>query len=95
MIPFTGLARRFAPVALLAILAGCAGGSSGYTVSGNQCNAAQHQALVGRNVGEIILPPSLPKREIAQGRIVPQDYNPRRLNMYVDPKGWVGRITCG
>jgi hypothetical protein len=95
MTPFSRFACRCVPVALLVMIAGCAGGSSGYTVPGNQCNAAQHQALVGRNVGEIILPPALPKREISQGRMVTQDYNPRRLNMYVDPKGWVARITCG
>lgn len=84
-------------IALLVVsgsLAACAGGNS-YTVSATRCSPAQHQALVGRNVGEIFLPPALPRREISPGQRITEDYNPARLNMYVDVKGWVGRVTCG
>lgn len=91
---FSGFSRRFAPLALLAVVAGCGGGSA-YTVSGNQCNPAQHRALIGRNVGEIVLPPALPRREVNLGQGAAPATNPARLTLYVDPKGWVGQIACG
>lgn len=94
MTPFSGLTCRLTPLALLAVLAGCAAGSA-YTVPGNQCNAAQHRALIGRNVGEIVLPPALPRREINLGQGAAPATNPARLTMYVDPKGWVGAVACG
>lgn len=94
-VPRSPVLPLIALLLLPATLAACGGGGSGQTVSATRCNPAQHQALVGRNVGEIILPPALPRREISPGQRITEDHNPARLNMYVDPKGWVGRITCG
>lgn len=76
-----------------AILAGCA--ASPYTVNATRCDPAQHQALVGRNIGETILPPGLRVREISPGQMVTQDFDPARLNIFMDMKGWIGRVSCG
>ncbi|WP_265499923.1 I78 family peptidase inhibitor [Paracoccus beibuensis] len=80
------------PAILLAVSA-C--GGNPYDVASRTCDPAQHQALVGRNVGEILLPPSLPKREVMTPGVMTRDFNPARLTMYVDPKGWVTGISCG
>lgn len=71
--------------------------ATGYapTVAATTCDPVQHQALVGMNIGEIYLPPQLHYREISPGQVVTQEYQPRRLNIFLDPKGWVARVTCG
>nr|WP_111301736.1 I78 family peptidase inhibitor [Paracoccus saliphilus] len=73
-------------------LSACAG--SPYDVDARQCSPSQHQVLVGRNVGEILLPPTLRKREVWSG-VMTNDFNPARLTMYVDAKGFVTRVACG
>lgn len=79
--------------AVLLVMSAC--GASPYDVPSRTCDPAQHQALVGRNVGEILLPPSLRKREVTTQGVMTRDFNPARLTMYVDPKGWVTGIACG
>lgn len=54
-----------------------------------------YQSLVGRNIGAVTLPDALPQRIISPGDLVTEDANPARLNVFVDPKGWIGRVTCG
>ena len=89
-------ARRVSVVAFpVALLAVSACGGNPYDVASRSCDPAQHQALVGRNVGEILLPPTLRVREVMTPGVMPRDYNPARLTMYVDPKGWVTGIACG
>ena len=41
------------------------------------------------------LPPQLRYREISPGQVVTQEYQPERLNIFLDPKGWIGRVSCG
>lgn len=65
------------------------------TVPALACDAARHQTLVGQNIGAVTLPSELPQRVISPGEPVTEDFNPNRLNIYVDPKGWIARITCG
>lgn len=86
--------RTILPALSLAALSAC---DTTYapTVSGTRCDPGRHQALVGRNIGEVILPPQLRYREIGPGQIVTRDYQPGRLNMYLDAKGWITRISCG
>ncbi|MCZ0961813.1 I78 family peptidase inhibitor [Paracoccus benzoatiresistens] len=70
---------------------------SGYslTVAATSCDLSQHQQLVGMNIGEVYLPPQLPRREISPGQVVTREYQPRRLNIFLDPKGWITSVTCG
>ncbi|MBM3605452.1 MAG: hypothetical protein FJX25_12085 [Alphaproteobacteria bacterium] len=87
------LTRPAVLVPVLALgLAACAG--SPYDVDAQQCSPTQHQVLVGRNIGEIMLPPSLRKREVGPHGVMTHDFNPARLTMHLDPKGWVTRISC-
>lgn len=65
------------------------------TVAAESCSLAQHQRLVGMNIGEVYLPRQLPVREISPGQLVTMEYQPRRLNIYMDPKGWITKVTCG
>ncbi|WP_244868119.1 I78 family peptidase inhibitor [Vannielia litorea] len=34
-------------------------------------------------------------RVVPHGGIVTQEYNPYRMNFYLDPNGMISRITCG
>lgn len=91
--PLTPRPLTSAMIAATLLLSACAGNP--YTVAATRCDPAQHQALVGRNIGEVFLPPGLRVREISPGQMVTQDYNPARLNIFMDMKGWIGRVTCG
>ncbi|RMC36359.1 I78 family peptidase inhibitor [Paracoccus alkanivorans] len=84
--------RMLPLIAAASILAAC---ESGETVSKRVCDPQAHQALVGKNIGEVTLPRELPQRVISPGDMVTEDYNPARLNIFVDAKGWIGRISCG
>lgn len=84
--------RMLALLAAGSVLAAC---EPGKTVPKPVCDLQAHQALVGSNIGEVTLPSELPQRVISPGDMVTQDYNPARLNIFVDPKGWIGKITCG
>lgn len=86
--------RMILPVIALVPLAAC---STGYapTVSATRCDLARHQALVGMNIGEVYLPQQLRYREISPGQVVTQEYQPERLNIFLDPKGWIARVSCG
>lgn len=81
-----------AGLTLLALLSAC---QPADTVSGLRCDPQRHQVLVGQNVGAITLPPGLPKRIISPGDPVTEDFSADRLNIFVDPKGWIARISCG
>lgn len=85
---------RAALPALTLTLAACATDYAP-TVSATRCDPARHQALVGMNIGEVYLPPQLHYREISPGQVVTQEYQPGRLNIFLDPKGWIGRVSCG
>ena len=83
-----------ASLAAFAVLAlgACAG--SPYDVDARQCDLSQHQALVGRNIGEVLLPPNLRKREVHTQGVMTRDFNPARLTMFLDAKGWIARVEC-
>ncbi len=53
-----------------------------------------YQSLVGQNIGAVTLPAGLSHRIISPGMAVTEDYNPDRLNVYVDDKGWIARTEC-
>ncbi|MDQ1899116.1 I78 family peptidase inhibitor [Paracoccus sp. WLY502] len=86
--------RMILPVIAMVPLAACATAYAP-TVSATRCDPARHQALVGMNIGEVYLPPQLHYREISPGQIVTQEYQPGRLNIFLDPKGWIARVSCG
>lgn len=79
-------------LALLTALAAC---EPTQTVAASRCDPELHQTLVGQNVGAISLPASLTTRIISPGDPVTEDFNADRLNIFVDPKGWIARISCG
>lgn len=87
-------ARAILPFIAAATLAACSTGY-GLTVAATDCDLSQHQKLVGMNIGEVYLPPQLHRREISQDQVVTFDYQPRRLNIFLDPKGWITKVTCG
>ncbi|MDP5306371.1 I78 family peptidase inhibitor [Paracoccus spongiarum] len=60
-----------------------------------RCSMAQHQPLIGQNIGAVTLPARLPQRIISPGDQITEDFNPDRLNIFVDPKGWIARVSCG
>lgn len=79
--------------ALVLIVAGC--GASPYDVQATECSPSQHQALVGRNIGEVRLPPTLRTREINPGAMMTGSTQPGRLTLFLDAKGWITRVACG
>ena len=52
------------------------------------------QSLVGTNIGAVTLPQGLTHRIITPGMAVTEDYNPDRLNIHVDDKGWITKTEC-
>lgn len=88
------LPRILCPALAALTLAACSTGYS-LTVAATSCDLSQHQALVGMNIGEVYLPPQLHYREINPGQFVTLEYQPRRLNIFLDPKGWITKVTCG
>lgn len=86
--------RLFALLSVMPLLAACAAAPQ-FTVDDDRCSPARHQTLVGMNIGEVYLPPQLDQRVISPGQFVDFAYRPGRLNIFVDPKGWIGRISCG
>lgn len=89
----TGLRLALTAPALALLLAGC--GGSPYDVDATQCSPSAHQALVGRNIGEVRLPPNLRVREVPHHGATTQDFNPNRLTLFLDAKGWITRVACG
>lgn len=86
--------RAIAFLVAAATLGACSTGP-GLTVSATRCDLGQHQRLVGMNIGEVYLPAQLNHREIGPGQVVTFDYQPQRLNIFLDPKGWITRVACG
>lgn len=87
-------ARALLSVIAATTVAACSTGND-LTVAATSCDLRQHQQLVGMNIGEVYLPPQLHYREINPGQVVTFDYQPRRLNIFLDPKGWITKVTCG
>ncbi len=59
------------------------------------CDAELHQSLIGKNIGEVTFPPKLVKRVMQDGDPATMDFNPERLNVIVDDKGWIDKAYCG
>ncbi|MCF3973442.1 I78 family peptidase inhibitor [Paracoccus salsus] len=89
------MSRRLSSLGLLVLptmLAACAATAP---AGPQRCDPVAHQALVGRNIGAVTLPAELRQRIISPGDLVTGDPDPARLNIFVDPKGWIARISCG
>ena len=86
--------RAIAFLVAATMLSACSTGPD-LTVSAKSCDLGQHQRLLGMNIGEVYLPAQLNRREISPGQVVTFDYQPQRLNIFLDPKGWISRVTCG
>ncbi len=86
-------ARAMLSILAATTLAACT--DYGLTVAATRCDLSQHQQLVGMNIGEVYLPPQLHRREINPGQLVTMEYQPGRLNIFLDPKGWITKVTCG
>ena len=85
--------RLACPLLSALALASCTAGPP-LTVDATRCDPARHQRLVGMNIGEVYLPGQLEQRIISPGQVTDFAYRPGRLNIYVDPKGWIGRVSC-
>lgn len=59
------------------------------------CSPTAYRALVGQNIGAVSLPAELPQRVITPGNDMQPPRDPRRLNIFVDEKGWILRTACG
>ena len=81
------------PATALGLLAGC--DTNPPRPAQASGNLATHGDLVGQNHGAITLPPGLTHRVISPGQMVTMDYNPNRLNIHVDDKGWIQKVDCG
>lgn len=86
--------RAIAFLVAATMLSACSTGPD-LTVSAKSCDFGHHQRLIGMNIGEVYLPTQLNRREISPGQVVTFDYQPQRLNIFLDPKGWISRVTCG
>lgn len=65
-----------------------------YTVSAVRCNPAAHNALIGRNVAELILPERLKVAEVGPDDEADSDLDQYRLTLFMDAKGFVTRVAC-
>lgn len=85
------------PLLGLAALSACAQAprDAATGIAAPHCDAAVYQSLVGQNIGAVSLPAGLPQRIISPGEVVAGDADPARLTIFVDPKGWIGRVHCG
>lgn len=59
------------------------------------CSPTAYQTLVGQNIGAVTLPAELPQRIIIPGDDLKPPRDARRLNIFVDEKGWILRVVCG
>lgn len=85
---------RFIAICLgLVMLAACQPATTGPRLP-MTCNDS-YQSIVGSNIGAVTLPRGLPHRIISPGQPYTEDYNPDRVNLFVDEKGWIARVTCG
>ncbi|WBU61498.1 I78 family peptidase inhibitor [Paracoccus albus] len=85
--------RPFLPLALAAaITSACTPPMPGSQFP-NRCGP-EFNVMVGRNIGEFELPPGLPHRIAQPGAALTEDFNPARLNVFVDDKGWIQKVEC-
>ncbi|TBN43925.1 hypothetical protein EYE42_02045 [Paracoccus subflavus] len=86
--------RLACPLLSALTLASCTAGLP-LTVDAARCDPVRHQTLVGMNIGEVYLPAQLEQRIISPGQVTDFAYRSERLNIFVDPKGWIERVSCG
>lgn len=84
------LSRIIVPLVAISAISGC-----NSTSSVRSCAEARQQVQVGTNIGDITLPSGIPTRVMSPGMAMTEDYSPNRLNVFVDDKGWIARVTCG
>lgn len=86
--------RYFLPLILPALLAACGPPSRPVNTLPSRCEPG-YDIIVGRNIGEFELPSGLAYRVVQPGASLAEDYNPERLNIFVDEKGWIQKVKCG
>lgn len=82
------------------IVAGCVvvnvgGPGHGLTRPPATCNAADYRAFVGQRATRVALPPNLRTRVLGPQSVATTDFQPDRLNVFVDSFGVVQRFSCG
>ncbi|MHB1123542.1 MAG: I78 family peptidase inhibitor [Ramlibacter sp.] len=97
--------RLLSPVAasVLAVLAACAGSPDTASMGAAEpvCRAAGAEALLGRQLNEMVLAEALRAsgglrtRVIPPGGVVTLDHDPMRLNIELDAAGTIRRMRCG
>lgn len=61
----------------------------------DSCGAAEYQDLTGASLAAIRLPRIPNARYIAPETVVTKDYDPERVNIYIDEDRVIARIICG
>lgn len=77
---------------LACLVAGCSAPTTGPNFP-NRCGP-EFGVMIGRNIGQFTLPPGLAHRIVQPGATLSEDFNPARLNVFVDDKGWIQQVEC-
>ncbi|PIE11207.1 MAG: hypothetical protein CSA72_03560 [Rhodobacterales bacterium] len=67
----------------------------GPTLPEESCGASDYQGLVGKSLAAITMPADLNARIVPHGGAVTLDYDPDRMNIFLDRDGRIESITCG
>lgn len=86
--------HKFALLAIVPAIAACAASDTSRTVPA-VCDLGEYQQYVGKNIGDLKLPRNSAVRVISPGMAITMDYSASRANIYVDDKGWIGKVSCG
>lgn len=69
--------------------------NSGQPVAPAKCNASDYSQFIGLKTTQVSLPPNLRTRVLNPQSLVSADFQPNRLNVFVDSFGVVQRFSCG
>jgi hypothetical protein len=64
-------------------------------VAQGTCPADGYATLVGQPLAAVTLPADLDARIIGPDTVVTMDFDPTRMNIYVDEDGVIQRVACG
>ncbi len=59
------------------------------------CPADGYASLVGQPLAAVTLPADLDARVVGPDTMVTMDFDPTRMNIYVDSAGTIERVACG
>ncbi|MEJ6396835.1 I78 family peptidase inhibitor [Yoonia sp. 208BN28-4] len=80
---------------IVLLLSACAPAVTPGGTAPDTCGKDDYAALVGANLAAVTLPADLNDRVIGPDDAVTLDFQPDRLNFFVDEAGLITRISCG